>query len=192
MKRSAGLPMKSVALEFSSPQRSMAAVNSDEGIAHEVVAVGSGATRWDELAEDVLHGAKLERGKIDCIAVGLGPGSYTGIRTAIAWAQGWQLAREVKLLGIGSADCVAAEAHRAGLTGCVDVVIDAQREEFYLATYELSAGSWRERSPLRIVTFAEVRERERTGSVLIGPEATRWFSGGRLVFPRAATLGELA
>src|ERR1041385_6684293 len=155
MKRSAGLPMKSVALEFSSPQRSMAAVNSDEGIAHEVVAVGSGATRWDELAEDVLHGAKLERGKIDCIAVGLGPGSYTGIRTAIAWAQGWQLAREVKLLGISSAECVVAEARREGLAGCVDVVIDAQREEFYIATYDLSGDVRRALSPLRMVGFAE-------------------------------------
>src|SRR5215510_4183983 len=82
-KRSAELRMKILALEFSSPQRSVAAVDSREGIAHEVVASGPGATRWDEMVEEVLRGAKLAREQIECVAVGIGPGSYTGIRAAI-------------------------------------------------------------------------------------------------------------
>jgi len=45
------------------------------------------------LVERALAEAKVERGQIECVAVGLGPGSYTGIRGAIALAQGWQLAR---------------------------------------------------------------------------------------------------
>jgi len=34
--------------------------------------------------------------------------------------------------------------------------------------------------------------RELVGNILIGPEVTRWFSNGRVVFPRAEMLGKLA
>ena len=75
------------------------------------------------------------------IAVGLGPGSYTGIRAAIAMAQGWQLARGVKLLGVSSAEALAAQAQAENIFGRVNLVIDAQRGEFYLATWEISGGA---------------------------------------------------
>ena len=60
------------------------------------------------LIDHALREARLEREQIDRVAVGLGPGSYAGIRIAIALAQGWQLARKVSLLGISSADCIVA------------------------------------------------------------------------------------
>ena len=134
----------------------------------------------------------MEREQIECLVVGLGPGSYTGIRAAIAAAQGWQLARAVKLLGVSSAECVAAQAQNDGLTGKVNVVIDAQREEFYLAGYELDDDQWRETTALRLASLAELRALEQKSEVLIGPEVTRWFPAGRIVFPRAITLAELA
>jgi tRNA threonylcarbamoyl adenosine modification protein YeaZ len=128
--------MKILALEFSSPQRSVS-VAHDNGFS-EVIETGVGANAPLAMIEEALRQANLEREQIDCVAVGLGPGSYTGIRAAIALAQGWQLARGVKLLGISSAECMAAEAHADRIEGRVSVVIDAQREEFYLATYQIS------------------------------------------------------
>ena len=92
------------------------------------------------MIEEVLAKTKIGREEIEVIAVGLGPGSYTGIRAAIAVAQGWQLAREIKLLGISSAECLAAQAQAEKIFGRVNVVIDAQRGEFYLAGWEISAG----------------------------------------------------
>ena len=100
---------------------------------------GHGANAFG-MIEQVLAEAKIEREQIDALAVGLGPGSYTGIRAAISIAQGWQLARGVKLLGVSSADCLAAQARAENILGRVNVVIDAQRNEFYLATYEIAAG----------------------------------------------------
>jgi len=64
------------------------------------------------------------------IAVGLGPGSYTGVRAAIALAQGWQLAREIKLLGVSSVEAIAVQAQAEKIFGRVNVVMDAQRNEF--------------------------------------------------------------
>src|SRR6266702_9006838 len=101
--------MKILALEFSSPQRSVAVVR--EGEFHEAM---SGAMEPFTMIDQALRDAKLEREQIECIVVGLGPGSYTGIRSEISIVQGWQLARPITLLGISSVECIAAQAQADG------------------------------------------------------------------------------
>ena len=184
--------MKILAFEFSSPQRSVAACDGAVAVGEAIDTAPGNTMKPLALTAQALHQAGLEREQIEWIALGLGPGSYTGIRVAIALAQGWQLGRGVKLLGVSSAECVAAQAQAEGLTGKVAVAIDAQRGEFYLAGYEISAGGRREVSPLRLATLAEAQACEQAGELLIGPELTRWFPGGRVVFPRAAMLSQLA
>ena len=179
--------MKILALEFSSPQRSAALVRKDEF--HESL---SGSNEPFTMIDEVLRDAKLEREQMECIVVGLGPGSYTGIRSAISIAQGWQLARPMKILGISSVEGIATQAQADGATGRVNVIVDAQREEFYIAGYELAVDGLREIEPLRIVARAEVQRRSDAGEVLIGPEVLRWFPSGKTVFPRAANLGKMA
>jgi tRNA threonylcarbamoyl adenosine modification protein YeaZ len=191
--------MTILALEFSSGQRSVAVVRRGAGdasfVTSEVVETGAGGTRAFGMIEGALREAGLEREQIEVLAIGLGPGSYTGIRVALSVAQGWQLASRndgMKLLGVSSAECVAAQAQAEKISGRVNVVIDAQRNEFYLASYELSAAGRKEVEPLRILTRAEVESRAGANEKLIGPEVTRWFPNGRMVFPRAAMLGQLA
>jgi len=207
--------MKILAFEFSSPQRSVAVLDHrkdefhesqispasgklgtrenrpSEALAFEVIESAPGNTMKPlGMVESALHQAGLEREQIECIAIGLGPGSYTGIRAAIALAQGWQLGRAVKLLGINSAEAVAAQAQAEGLRGRFSVVIDAQRGEFYLAGYELNEAGVRETTPLRIVAREQIAAQG--NETLIGPEVTKWFPTGRLVFPRAAMLARMA
>lgn len=185
--------MKILALDFSSAQRSAAVLNGGDAVAHEVVDTSPGRDMKPfALIESALRLAKLERESIECIAVGIGPGSYAGIRVAISLAQGWQLATGLKLLGISSVDCIAAQAAADGMRGKFSVAIDALRGEFYLASYEASGGSATETIPLKLATLAEAQERERAGELLIGPEATRWFPNGKIIFPQAATLARLA
>lgn len=189
--------MKLLALEFSSAQRSVAVVVAGPDgcvLANcEVVETATGhAMKPFAMIAEVLRAAGVEREAIAGIVVGLGPGSYTGIRAAIALAQGWQLAAGTSLLGGSSAECVAAEAQADGITGKFSVVIDAQREEFYVADYEIGVDGMREIVPLRLATLAEVRGREAAGEQLVGPDVTRWFPKARVEFPRAARLGERA
>ncbi|HXE43306.1 MAG TPA: tRNA (adenosine(37)-N6)-threonylcarbamoyltransferase complex dimerization subunit type 1 TsaB, partial [Candidatus Baltobacteraceae bacterium] len=94
--------MSILAIEFSSEQRSVAVMRGDS--VFEAVETGGRSTAAFAMIEKVLADAKIEREEIETIAVGLGPGSYTGIRAAIAIAQGWQLAREIKLIGISSVE----------------------------------------------------------------------------------------
>mgnify|MGYP001549340828 CR=1 FL=1 len=138
------------------------------------------------LIEKVLADAGISRDTIEAIAVGLGPGSYTGIRAAIAVAQGWQLAREIKLLGISSADALAGQAQAAKIFGRVNVAIDAQRNEFYLATWEISEKSCVAVAPLKIVPAADLAARRAAGEMLVGPEQAV------ALFPSAAMVARLA
>lgn len=160
--------------------------------ASEIVETGAGAMRALTMIEAALREARLEREQIECLAVGLGPGSYTGIRAAIALAQGWQLALNIKLLGVSSADAVAVQAQTEGFSGNASVAIDAQRGELYLARYEIAPERWRELRPLQLATLSEATAREQAGDLVIGPEASRWFPRGRIVFPRATAIGKLA
>ena len=184
--------MKMLAFEFSSPQRSVAAADGAGAVGEAIDTAPGNSMKPLALTEAALRQTGLEREQVECIVIGLGPGSYTGIRAAIALAQGWQLGRGVKLLGVSSAEGVAAQAQAEGVSGKVAVTIDAQRGEFYLAGYEISAGTLRVVSPLQLATLAEARARELAGERLIGPEVTRWFPAGRVVFPRAAMLAQLA
>ncbi len=69
-------------------------------------------------------------GSFDCIAIGLGPGSYAGVRIAIATAMGMAMATGARLLGIPSVaawEC-SADHHLA--------IGDARRDTFYFSKVE--------------------------------------------------------
>jgi tRNA threonylcarbamoyladenosine biosynthesis protein TsaB len=185
--------MKILALEFSSEQRSVAIFDTVQperlGLASEF---GGRSTHAFGLIESALQRAKLDREQIESIAVGLGPGSYTGIRVAISVAQGWQLARGVRVLGVSSVECLLARAIAEGISGRVCFALDAQRSEFYVATYEIAAANARVAESLRLVGEQEVKSRLARGEVVLGPEIDRLNPGARPLFPDAATLARLA
>jgi tRNA threonylcarbamoyladenosine biosynthesis protein TsaB len=183
--------MKTLAIEFSSDQRSVA-VLVDENVRGTATETATRETHAFALIEQSLKQADVKREEIECIAIGTGPGSYTGIRAAIAIAQGWQLARPIQLAGVSTVENLIFEAQQKAIFGNVDVVIDAQRNEFYLAGYEVNAAGWREVEPLQLVTLEQVQARSRAGTTLIGPEVNRWFKEGTVAFPSAASLGRLA
>jgi tRNA threonylcarbamoyladenosine biosynthesis protein TsaB len=178
--------MTILAFEFSAAQRSVALARDGVILSEAVETGGHRVTNAFGLTEKVLAAARVLREEVEVIAVGLGPGSYTGIRAAIAIAQGWQLARGIKLLGVSSAEGLAAQAQTEKIFGRVSVVIDAQRGEFYLAGWEISEFVCKEVSPLKIVAAAEVEALKSVGAICVGPEA------GRILFPSAAMVARLA
>ena len=183
--------MKILAIEFSTAQRSVAVV-LDGQVRGRTQETGTRETRALSLIETALNAAGLERENIDCLAVGLGPGSYTGIRSAIALAQGWQLARGTKILGISSVESLAAQARAEKTYGRVNVVIGAQRNELSLVRYEVSAAGCREVTPLRLAGREEILALVRAGEMVLGPEVRSEWSTGRRLFPDAAMVGQLA
>lgn len=178
-----------LALECSAPQRSAAVAHNGTVLAQTSQDSGPGTAIFG-LIESVLREGQVQRDQIECLVVGLGPGSYTGIRSAIAAAQGWELARSVPLLGISSMDALARVAWRNGLRGRVALLVDAQRDEFYVAEWDLSDTESRPVSALRLATRIEIETLARTGIRVVGPCAAA--VGGLALYPAAAALAELA
>jgi tRNA threonylcarbamoyladenosine biosynthesis protein TsaB len=186
--------MKILAVEFSSLVRSVAILEcgGESGSTLLARTAETGGRRALGLVSEALDAARCEREELEAIAVDLGPGSYTGIRGAIALAQGWQLGRGVRLLGISSVECLAAQAADEKIYGAVNIVIDAQRNEFYLAKYEITPAHRRETEALRLAPIAEIEKLAQAGQIIIGPEAHAWFPSARDLYPDAAVLGRLA
>lgn len=187
--------MKILAVEFSSQERSVAvAVVSEAGVVSVTGAAreaGGRSVKALAMVQAALDQAKLPREDIDCLAVGLGPGSYTGIRAAISLAQGWQLARNVRLVGVSSVESLAVRAQAQGARGQCAFVIDAQRREYYLAGYSITDADVRVTEPLRIVPQSELRDRLGRGERIFGPDPVPNVELTRL-YPDAATLAKLA
>lgn len=86
----------------------------------------------------------LSKDNIACVVVGLGPGSFTGVRIGVATAKGIARGLGVPLYGVSTLESVAWGAWNAGIRGAVGVVADAMRGEVYPARYKLDdAGAQR-------------------------------------------------
>jgi tRNA threonylcarbamoyl adenosine modification protein YeaZ len=194
--------MKILALEFSSDERGIAVLDEQEvrGFAIDRTKRGS---RCFELITRVLEEARLSAADIECIAVGLGPGSFGGIRTAIAIAQGWQLARGVKLLGVNSADAIARrinsrdEMHmrRAALPfrGVANIVCDAQRGEVFAARYQIGGEFPQALGGFALLTAGEEQHRRSAGEIFFKADMGPWRLGQDVVLlPDARVLGQMA
>lgn len=89
------------------------------------------------LIAQVLGEAGVERWQITAVAVGVGPGPYTGLRVGLATATTMGLLLEVPVYGVCSLDALAAEAVAGGaVAGDFAVATDARRKEVFLARYD--------------------------------------------------------
>jgi tRNA threonylcarbamoyladenosine biosynthesis protein TsaB len=75
---------------------------------------------------------------VDLIAVGIGPGSFTGVRIGVATAKGLALAERKPLVGVTSLRSLARGLGNAG--GLVVPVLDAHKGEVYCAAYAGEEG----------------------------------------------------
>jgi tRNA threonylcarbamoyladenosine biosynthesis protein TsaB len=100
------------------------------------VRASHGETLLPQVAR-VLENARLTLEQIDLFAVGLGPGSFTGLRIGLATAKGLALAGEKPMVGVTSLR-VLARGMAAGVLRAV--AVDAHKGELYCALYALDAA----------------------------------------------------
>ena len=122
-------------------------------------------------------------GAPDEIVVGLGPGSYAGVRIAIASAIGLRAAVRAKLLGIASICALDVEERDYWVIG------DARRQSFYLA--RVSDGRVIEGPTLLPAADLQTRITEATTPVY-SSEKLPQFPQAKLAYPMARRLAELA
>ncbi|MBN7135544.1 tRNA N6-adenosine(37)-N6-threonylcarbamoyltransferase complex dimerization subunit TsaB [Lysobacter enzymogenes] len=94
-------------------------------------------------AEQLLAEAGVKRRELDAVALGRGPGAFTGVRLAIALAQGVALALDVPVIPVSTLAVLALRAQplaRGAGPQRVLSAIDARMGEIYTAAYELRDG----------------------------------------------------
>lgn len=93
---------------------------------------------------DLLSFAGLSLSDLRGFAVGLGPGSYTGMRVALGYVKGLAAALDIPVAGVPSLDALAYAAAalkgaRAGSFVCP--IVDARKGEIYTALYRVGVDA---------------------------------------------------
>jgi tRNA threonylcarbamoyladenosine biosynthesis protein TsaB len=127
------------------------------------------ATRLLGLVDSVLDAAGLSPGDVDRVAVGSGPGSFTGLRIGIATARGLAQGWDVELVGVSTLRALAAGAEAP----VVAAVVDARRGEVFAAAWR---GGEEVLAPAALApeALAEVLAGMDPGALAVGDGALRF------------------
>jgi tRNA threonylcarbamoyladenosine biosynthesis protein TsaB len=174
--------MNLLAIETATEACSIALLHGDALIDRSEVAPRRHAELVLPMAESLLSEAGVARNQLDAIAVGRGPGAFTGVRLAVSVAQGLALALDIPVLPVSSLAALAMQAPRDG--AAVLAAIDARRGEIYAGAFERGA----EGSKLQFDSLCTVfDECVVAASDLVLPEAGAWnvIGSGWHVYGRA-------
>lgn len=84
--------------------------------------------------KEMLEKVNFSIGGVDAFVIGLGPGSFTGLRIGVSAVKGFGIATKKPCVGVASIDAIAMNAD--GEEGIVVPVIDAKRQNVYSAIYK--------------------------------------------------------
>jgi tRNA threonylcarbamoyladenosine biosynthesis protein TsaB len=132
--------MKLVAIETSTEVMSVAVAVEGRCLEQSAAGGAQSSARLLALIGELLAEAGLSYAALDAVVWGRGPGSFTGVRTACAVAQGLGFAHDIPLLGVDTLACCAQQALRQGGLSPegsrrVVVAMDARMGEIYVARY---------------------------------------------------------
>jgi tRNA threonylcarbamoyladenosine biosynthesis protein TsaB len=79
--------------------------------------------------------AQVSLQQVELIAVAIGPGSFNGVRVALATAKALAYALRKPLIGVSTLDIIAFQQHAHGVQQPVCAILEAGRSEIYAASY---------------------------------------------------------
>ena len=156
--------LKFLAFDTSTDMMSVALSNGHQTWHHHGVGGPNASAQLIPSIHQLLAQAQLQLSDLTALVVGQGPGSFTGLRTACAVAQGLALGANLKVIPVDSLRAVAEDARQALLDAQAtepfnpleDVhiasVMDARMSEVYVGVYRWQAASaqWTSVQPLQV------------------------------------------
>jgi tRNA threonylcarbamoyladenosine biosynthesis protein TsaB len=159
-----------LAIDTSTAAASIALVRADSLIAELTWQVGQ--RHSSELMPHLswlLDAHSVAPADLTGMAVALGPGSFNGVRVAVAAAKAMAFALRVPLVGVATLDCIAWSGHLAERP--IWALLDAGRGQLYTASYRGPAEDpigWKPRDGYLLLTPDQLAERvEREGESVI-------------------------
>lgn len=191
-------------VETSTSRSSIALVDGDQVIASASLGIDRRHGEFIAPAIDFcLRQAGATAARLTGVAVGLGPGLYTGLRVGIATAQTIAMACRLPAVGLSGLDVLAFQARHTARPICA--VIDAKRRELFWAFYRSSPGGVQRQGDLQVGSLAtlEADIAAQGEDVLVVGEGAlvhrdrlealdATVSGPEHAWPDAAILAELA
>ena len=186
-----------VAFESSTRSPSVAALIDGELLEADLDGANAHASDLLPCLAQLLESRDRSPKDISAVAVGVGPGSYTGLRVGIATAQGVARAADASLVGIPSGEAIAHAELSPGERG--DLIIDARGGALYHARFERTEGGVETLVAPRVVPADSLQALIDDSAVIFLDEALQRAvttrGGQRIVTeraPRARALLELA
>ncbi|WP_068541116.1 tRNA (adenosine(37)-N6)-threonylcarbamoyltransferase complex dimerization subunit type 1 TsaB [Thermodesulfatator autotrophicus] len=122
----------------------------------------------------LLKQLKLGLKDIAAIGIGLGPGSFTGLRIGLATAKGLHLASGLPLIGISTLKALAYSLVFSEKPVCA--ALDARRSQVYAAIYKPKDGHLEEIMPPALLSPEKLASRIKEPAYFVGDGAKTYFS----------------
>lgn len=114
--------------------------------------------------QEILQENRLEIRDCDAVAVGRGPGSYTGLRVGVSCAKGLCYGADLPLIAVGTLDAIVRCAIDNRLPGTerpetlIVPMIDARRMEVYTAVFDSRGRQLNQTAPVILDEHSFARE----------------------------------
>jgi tRNA threonylcarbamoyladenosine biosynthesis protein TsaB len=142
--------MRLLALDTATPISAVALLEADRVVVADGRPGGRHSRALLELIAASLDAAGWPANSIEAVAVGLGPGSFTGVRIGLTVAKTLAFVRCLPLVGVCSLEALALNA--AGADGRVCPALDALKGEVFAACYDVA------RLPPRVLSPPAARQ----------------------------------
>jgi tRNA threonylcarbamoyladenosine biosynthesis protein TsaB len=134
--------MKFLAFDTSTEQLHLGACDDARQACHVRPGSAQASAQVIPLGLSTLADLGLALSQLDAIVMGRGPGSFTGLRTACAVAQGLAFGAALPVLPIDTLLAVAEDARQGAADARVLAVLDARMDQYYAAAYHYQNGAW--------------------------------------------------
>ncbi|MEG1942734.1 MAG: tRNA (adenosine(37)-N6)-threonylcarbamoyltransferase complex dimerization subunit type 1 TsaB [Angelakisella sp.] len=108
------------------------------------------------MTQELLALSDTTLGELDFLAVTVGPGSFTGLRIAIAAIKGMAMGADKPCVGVSTLEALAYNLR--GFEGVAAAVMDARCEQVYTALFDLHGGEVIRRTADMAIPLAELSE----------------------------------
>jgi tRNA threonylcarbamoyladenosine biosynthesis protein TsaB len=148
-------------------------------VAHPVTSHGASLPG---VVDELLSGAGFKIRDLAAIAVGIGPGSFTGLRIGLSYAKGLAMASGCAVVGVPGFDAMALAAQElAGQSDITDipigrllaVVVDARKNEVYATLYRVVADGLEKLTEDLVVTLEQLASRITEDVTFIGDSTAK-------------------